>query len=281
MASRSTYWSCTKFADWIRGKPKLNVGTTEEWNDWRTDTKKDLPIRFWIAEELLDDIQNFVYWPSDKLSEIRYYINNRWVTKSHACTAHPRDIKPGDWCDVGNRFLPCLFNELVDFVEIEQAWHYCIWSGENQEKYNVPWWRKGWLRWRSWRCPEAGMAYLTWASSLTMNEEMGVDPSDENYGKPTQQALDAKEIIELYNWWTQTYRKRPEPMEASGWSEYCDKSRDANGGAFPISSSRESPELREMARIAHEKLYEIEAAYESEDTEMLKRLIDIRRSLWT
>jgi hypothetical protein len=31
---------------------------------------------------------------------------------------------------VGNRFLPCLFNELVDFVEIEQAWHHCVWSDE-------------------------------------------------------------------------------------------------------------------------------------------------------
>lgn len=27
------YWSCTKFADWIRGTPKLLAGTAEQWNE--------------------------------------------------------------------------------------------------------------------------------------------------------------------------------------------------------------------------------------------------------
>lgn len=31
---RRDYWSCTKFADWLRGTPKLKAGTVEEWNAW-------------------------------------------------------------------------------------------------------------------------------------------------------------------------------------------------------------------------------------------------------
>jgi hypothetical protein len=278
---RSNYWSCSKFADWIRGTNKLGAGTSEEWDEWNTTAKMKHSFRYWLAEEALDAVQNFVNYPLDKLNDIRYYINNRWVSHSHALTAHPRDIRPGDWSDVGNRFLPCLFNELVDFVEVEQAWNHCMWSDEAKTKFNVPWWRSGWLRLRTWRCPEAGLEYLRWASDLVMNEDMGLEPTDELYGKPTNQALAAREIIELYTWWTTTYRNRPDPYDASGWTTYCEASRKANGGKLSWSSSKDSAELRKMSEKAHKLLRKIEAAYEKEDEQMMIRLIKIRGSLWT
>jgi len=278
---RSNYWSCSKFADWIRGTNKLGAGTSEQWDEWHTTAQMRHNFRYWLAEEALDAVQNFVNYPMDKLNDIRYYINNRWISKSHALTADPRDIRPGSWCDVGNRFLPCLFKELVDFVEVEQAWHHCMWSDEAKTKFNVPWYRSGWLRLRTWRCPEAGLEYLRWASDLVMNEDMGLEPTDELYGKPTNQALAAREIIELYTWWTTTYRNRPDPYEASGWTAYCEASRAANGGKLSWGSSKDSAELRKMSEKAHKLLRKIEAAYTKEDEAMMIRLIKIRESLWT
>ena len=275
---RSHYWTIGKFADWLRGTPKLKCGTSEEWDAWYASAAKAHPIRYWIAEEGLDHLQKFVYYIPDKLNDVRYYINNRWVSHSHALTAHPRDIQPGNWSDVGNRFLPCMFNELVDFVEIEQAWHHCIWSDEAKTEFEVPWWRKGWLRWRTWRSPKAGMEYLRWAETLT-NEEF-LEEGEKHKAEPTYQAKAAKEIIELYTWWTVTYRNRPDPYDASGWSEYCEASRIANGGKLSWSGDK-SPELKAMSDAAHKKLQEIEAAYEAEDEEMMIRLIKIRGSLWT
>jgi hypothetical protein len=275
---RSHYWTIGKFADWLRGTPKLKCGTSEEWDAWYTEAAKAHPIRYWIAEEGLDHLQKFVYYIPDKLNDVRYYINNRWVSHSHALTAHPRDIQPGNWSDVGNRFLPCMFNELVDFVEIEQAWHHCIWSDEAKTEYEVPWWRKGWLRWRSWRSAEAGMEYLRWAETLT-NEEF-LEEGEKHKAEPTYQAKAAKEIIELYTWWTVTYRNRPDPYDASGWSEYCEASRIANGGKLSWSGEK-SPDLKAISDAAHKKLQEIEAAYEAEDEAMMIRLIKIRQSLWT
>ncbi len=275
---RSHYWTCSKFADWLRGTPKLKCGTSEEWDAWYASSAKSHPIRYWIAEEGLDHLQKFVYYIPDKLNDVRYYINNRWVSHSHALTAHPRDIQPGAWSDVGNRFLPCMFNELVDFVEIEQAWHHCIWSDEAKTEYEVPWWRKGWLRWRTWRSAEAGMEYLRWAETLT-NEEF-LEEGEKHKAEPTYQAKAAKEIIELYTWWTVTYRNRPDAYDASGWSEYCEASRVANGGKLSWSGDK-SPELKAMSDAAHKKLQEIEAAYEAEDEAMMIRLIKIRGSLWT
>jgi hypothetical protein len=275
---RSNYWSCSKFADWLRGTNKLGAGTSEEWDEWRTTAQMRHNFRYWLAEEALDAIQNFVNYPMDKLNDLRYYINNRWVSHSHALTAHPRDIKPGHWNDVGNRFLPCMFNELVDFVEIEQAWHYLMWNDEEQAKYNVPWWRSGWLRWRTWRSPEAGMAYLNWASTLT-NEEF-LDDDKKSEAVPTYQATAAKEIIELYTWWTTAYRNRPDPYEASGWTAACEAQREANGGKLSFSSPKD-PVLKKQSDDAYEKLREIEAAYEAEEEAMMIRLIKIRQSLWT
>lgn len=277
---RSHYWTIGKFAGWIRGTPSPGALTSEGWDEWHEKASKLYPIRYWIAEEGLDYLQTIVYYIPDKLNDVRYYINNRFVSRSHSLTAHARDIRPGSWSDVGNRFLPCMFNELVDFVEIEQAWHHCMWADEARSKFNPPWWRSGWLRWRTWRCPQAGLAYLTWASGLVIDKDMGAEPGSDGYGEPTYQATAAKEIIALYTWWTETYRNRPDPYEASGWSDYCGLVREANGGKFSFSSDK-NPELKEISDKSHALLQEIEAAYETEDEAMMIRLIKIRQSLWT
>jgi hypothetical protein len=237
-------------------------------------------FRYWLAEEGLSHLQDFVTWPVRTLYDIKYYINNRWVTRTHSLTAHPRDIKPGQWQDVGNRFLPCLFNELVDFVEIESAWSHIAWgSKEDRAKYNPPFWATGWWRWRTWRCPQAGLDHLDWAMTLTYNEDW-IDKDDPNFGKPTPQAVRAKELKELYTWWTETYRNRPDPYEASGWTAYCEASRLANGGKLNFSGDK-NPELKKMSDKSHKLLQKIEAAYEKEEEQMMIRLIKIRDALWT
>lgn len=273
---RSHYWTIGKFAGWIRGTPSPGALTSEGWDEWHERASKLHPIRYWIAEEGLDYLQTIVYYIPDKLNDVRYYINNRFVSRSHSLTAHARDIRPGSWSDVGNRFLPCMFNELVDFVEIEQAWHHCMWNDEARSKFNPPWWRSGWLRWRTWRCPQAGLAYLTWASTLTNKEFIEEGEKEE----PTHQATAAKEIIALYTWWTETYRNRPDPYEASGWTAACEASRLTNGGRLSFSTPND-PALKKAQDKAHKLLQKIEAAYEKEDEAMMIRLIKIRQSLWT
>jgi len=240
------YWTCSKFADWLRGTTKLKCGTAEEWQEWEKRAKSDYPIRWWLAEEGLDYIQRFIFFIPEKLRAIKYYINNRFITRTHALTAHPRDIKPGTWHDVGNRFLPCLFNELQDFVEVELAWWHLVWaSKEDRAKYKAPWWNFGWWNLHQWRCPQAGLDNLEWQRNLVFNQDEGFEPGDPNIGKPTPQAIKAQEILDLYIWWTQVYRNRPDPHEASGWSAYCDACRDENGdGVWALMSDTKSPALK-------------------------------------
>ena len=282
MAQHTRYWSCTPFADWLRGSKKLSCGTAEEWDDWNTAAQIKHNFRYWLAEEALGHIQDFVTAPARGIYAVKYYVNNRWVTRTNSLTAHSRDIKPGQWQDVGNRFLPCLFNELVDFVEIETAWSHIAWGNEeDRAKYSAPFWATGWWRWRTWRCAQAGLDHLDWAMTLTMGKDWGVEEDHKDYGKPTSQAERAKEIKELYTWWTVTYPNRPDPYDASGWTAYCEASREANGGKLSWMSSDNTPALKKASNTAHKLLQKIEAAYEKEDEAMMIRLIKARQSLWT
>ena len=279
---RNHYWTCSKFADWLRGTAKLSAGTSEEWDNWTTQAQMKHSFRYWLAEEGLDYLQKIVFWPTDKLYDLKYYINNRFITRTHALTAHPRDIKPGQWRDVGNRFLPCLFNELQDFVEVELAWWQIAWADPAEKaKYNAPFWSTGWFRWRTWRCPEAGLDNLKWQSELRWKEdEVGKDFV--GLGEYTPQAKNAQEIIALYKWWTEVYHQRPDPHDAGGWSEYCERKRQEHGDeGLSFFKESKNPELRAFGDAALKKTHEIEAAYEAEDEEMLVRLIKVRHALWT
>jgi hypothetical protein len=282
MAQHGKYWSCSKFADWLRGTKKLSAGTAEEWDDWTTTAQMKHNFRYWLAEEGLSHLQDFVTWPIRKIYAIKYYINNRFVTRTHSLTAHARDIKPGEWRDVGNRFLPCLFNELQDFVEVELAWWQIAWADPAEKaKYKAPFWATGWFRWRTWRCPEAGLDNLKWQSELRWKEEeVGAD--FKGLGEPTPQAKNAQEILALYRWWTEVYHQRPDAHDASGWSEYCKRKREEHGDeGLSFMKESKNPELRALGDAALKKTTEIEAAYEAEDEEMMIRLIKVRNSLWT
>jgi len=282
MAQHSKYWSCTPFADWLRGTNKLGAATAEEWDEWRTAAKMKHNLRYWLAEEALDHLQDFVTWPIRKIYDVKYYINNRWVTRTHSLTAHPRDIKPGQWQDVGNRFLPCLFNELQDFVEVELAWWHIAWDEEARKKYQAPFWASGWFRWRTWRCPEAGLENLEWQRKLVYDENW-MDKNDPKFGKPTPQAKNAQEIFDLYKWWTEVYRNRPDVYDASGWTAYCEKKRALNpdNSMALFSDKGETKELRKEADCALKLSQKIEKQYEREDEAMMIRLIKVRHALWT
>ena len=67
MAHHTRYWSCTPFADFIRGTKKLSAGTAEEWDDWTTTAQMKHNFRYWLAEEALGHVQDFVTWPTRTL----------------------------------------------------------------------------------------------------------------------------------------------------------------------------------------------------------------------
>jgi hypothetical protein len=261
---RNHYWTCSKFADRLRGTPKLKSGTSKEWKEWRETSSKNHPIRFWIAEEGLDRLQNIIFYPIELLRSVRYYINNRWVSNTHALTSST--LKKGKWHEFEDRLLHCSFDELVNFVEIDQAWMLVVFDKEKLNQYSVPWYRKSPLRIRKWRSPAAGLEYLNWAAGLKMDDTW-LEKDHPDWGEPTSQATHAQELLSLYKWWTEIYPNRPDPYDASGWTAYCE--------------GRAVADIDELGKEALNRLNELEEQYNKEDEEMLIRLIRIRNGIWT
>jgi hypothetical protein len=273
---RTRYWSIGRFADWLRGTPSPVALTSRGWREWREQAQQAHPVRYWLAEEGLDFLQSVVKFVPDRLYAIKYYINNRWITRTHALTAHSSHIPRGEWRDVGWRFLPCLFNELRDYVEVELAWWHVAWADPAERaKYNVPWWATGWWRVRTWRCAQAGLDNLEWQMALQQDWRSDDDPERE---LPSPQAETAREILALYKWWTEVYPNRPDPHEASGWSELCDRRRQ-QGDLFDFEDR--TPEEHQEANRILDLTRSIEEQQEQEDEEMMIRLIRVRKALWT
>jgi hypothetical protein len=269
------YWSCSKFADWLRGIPKPDFSTVKGWRDWEKEAKTKHPWRYWLADVGLDYLQDFMTWPVRKVDDLNCYIRNRWFTRSHALTAHPDDIRPGSWCDTGDRFIYCLFNELVNFVEIELAmFHIAFADKEERKKYHTPFWSQ---KWGTWRCPQAGLNNLLWQSNLKFDDDW-ISEDDPKFGKPTPQAENAKEIIALYKWWLEERPGRPDPMDESGWSAICNQHSETHNDVLCALADQDD---NQESKHALDLCRKIEDAYEKEDESMMIRLIKTRHGLWT
>lgn len=245
--SRINYWSCSKFADWVRGEKKPAALEWDEWEDWRRETSARRPVRFFVAEKVLDRLQDIVNLPWDIAHSVSAWHNNRFVAKTHYLKT---GLEPGRYHELDERILHGLFNEFREFVESELAGMQSY--GEDDKKYVF---RRG-------RCPEAGVDHLLWASSLKYDEPF-MSKKDPLWGKPTPQAKSAVKMLELYKWWTEERPVRPDPMEASGWSA-CWEGDD-----------------EKAKQAASKRLHKMEEEQEREDERMLVRLIKIRRHLWT
>jgi hypothetical protein len=239
------------------------------WKEWDAAAKKEQPIAYWIHEVCLDWIgDQWKYKIKDPINNTRYAIRHRLFDRYNII--HTK-LKP-DYYDSDTRMLHGMFELLVDFVEVEKAWMHVVFNKDAQKARKHPWWSRGWTRFKAFRDPIAGLDHLVWEMSLDNPELPATERSE-------HQAEAAREIFELYNWWKNIRPNRPDPHDASGWSEHCDKKRDM--GIDLLDFEDESADYRAESAKILDKLREIEESQEQEDTDMLIRLIKIRKSLWT
>lgn len=179
---RVNYWSCSKFADIIRGEKKPFALSFDDWDVWKEKQRKERPWRYWMSDTVLRKLQNLIYYPSDFWHSMRCYLRNRFITQTHNLKT---GLKKGEWHDLDTRILYGLFNELVEFVEIELS-HLSKWDRNKKYKF------------KNGRCIEAAYDYFEWANNLA-----------EDYGS---QKEDSIKIKELYEWWTKQRPYRDDPL---------------------------------------------------------------------
>jgi len=252
--SRGNYWSNGKFAKFLGRRfgfvPPVTVGSMGEFLAEDEANKKISPIGFWIIEELFDNLQDIAYFPHDVYSNIRHYMVNRFRDKLHVLQTK---LELGQYYEVDTRLLHGIMETVVNFVETEKAHMYTF--NEDDENY-IPRGPRG-----------AGLAHLDWEISL----------GDESPG----QSEGAKEVKELYLWWKDVRPARPDPHEASGYDEYMNSFTNGRPSYLMLGDSDGDKDVRKKMHDVMDATTKIEEEYFEEDTEMLVRVIKVRRGMWT
>ncbi len=161
-----------------------------------------------------------------------------------------RSLGHNQYADKDYILFQVVFQLLVDYVEDELAWMHAMSLG------------KAWLRYHFFKIPlarEWGLAHLEWE----------VQQGDDS---PSQSAA-AKEIRELYLWFKDVRPNRHDP-----WDDV--PHRDFKTEFFGDGMHKLLPEDQEYLDLASNAM-EIDDAYEEEDTDMLCRVMKVRRALWT
>lgn len=274
---RSRHYQDTWFFNWLRTSvfkiAKPHALPWGGWEKWDKELRTSRPVAYFLTETLPYWLEKPAQWTVDPVYNISYYLRNRFVRQTHMVHT---DLDPGDWHEYETRILHGMFTELVNFVEVEQAWHTCIWDDKARKKYNMPWWRDNWLfYWREWRCAQAGIDYLKWCMTLD-------DPALPVHDRNTSQAEHARELLTLYTWWKDIRSTRQDEYEEAGFTEFHDRMAAKYGKmSFDPHDQKLTPQERQEKSQILDRVREIEEQRLQEDEDMMIRLIKIRRGLWT
>jgi hypothetical protein len=246
----------TKIQRWMNYNPPGAL-SAEGWDAFNAEFEEMAPIRFFISK----NFKRTFIWPfTRRTSAIRDWIRYRTTEKHHVLLT---GLEPG-YEELSKKMLHVNFNLLKDFVEVDRAWHSYIWSEEKKSA--------AWTRYipfydpnRNFRRPDLGVKHLEWESTLD-------DPSLPPHEQSPTQAIQAREVLELYNWWitTRPARHVPEPPPL----------RADDSSSLFSSVMRNSPEYVVYKKYMKD-MEKKERAWTREDDKMLIRLIRIRHGLWS
>jgi hypothetical protein len=268
----SRHYSSSKIVEWMREKifkidKPFSLGWGQ-WAKWDADLKKSRPFAFFVTETLPDWLEYIPKYSIDYVDNLRYYIVNR-CDHSHRLDSK---LAKGKYYEFEEIMLHSMFDSYIDFIEIETANSHISWGDkELRAKYNLPLWRRiRWLRWgSSFRCPQAAIDHLQWEMNLE---------------EPTHQKQAAFEKMELYTWWKDIRPTREDSWEASGFGQFWKDMDKKYGGKSWLGLGGKSlltpAEKRTYDKFQKEK-DDLEQEWEDQDSQMMIRLVKLRKSLWT
>jgi len=231
------------------------AASLEEWAARHKKDREDHPFRYWIDNEFV----GFFTLNAMRLSDVKYWFLYR-LHPQHMHHLVNTGLDYG-YYDNDTIILHANFNILKRFVEIEKSHLQHVF---NNEPSSTP--------------ASAGLKYLDWECGLRYSETDGLDADDIRIGELTQQAINAQEIKELYIWWTEIRPNRPNPYLLGEERESIDIVSD-NRSVMEIMADR-TPEQKETSQKLFEKQEQLKDLQHNEDTDMLCRLVRIRKAMW-
>lgn len=245
-----------RFLKWMKYDPPGSL-EADHWRIFNEEFKEKAPVRYFITSIVPD----FIRPVRGFFTRIKDWIRYRTINRYHVIDT---GLAPG-YYEISDKVLHGPFNLLKNFVEKEQAWASQCWSSTNKltRIETLPFY------YEFFYCkPEIGIAHFNWAATL---DDPTLPPGD----RSEEQAKNAREVLALYTWWTETRPKRYIDEEGVTYS---------NQG-FPMGPLDSGFDRTAADYVAftkwHNEEMDAEGRWIEEDTEMLIRLIKIRSSLWT
>lgn len=228
-------------------KPKS--ATIEEWAEWTVAAKKK-KFCYWLTETVplkyrvmkmrwLDNIWKLVY---------RYHPKHKY---------HLIDtgLKP-DYYEIDERMLHGMFNLLVEYVEVENAWR----LSRSDDSKPVKTGR------------EVGLEAIDW--QIQADGDL-----DDKWSKERRAAWE--EIKFLYLWWKDVHPTLLEQIDNLTGEALEDGYGLLEGGTAMEKLANRTEEQKAKARAVYEKQEQLKEVLFAKENEMMGRLFKVRRSLWS
>lgn len=250
-----------RFKSWMKYDPP-GAMSSKGWRLFEEEYKERAPIRYWFCHDLKYSTVMPIKWKFDKIYDwIRYRTYDRY----HIVDTGLIPL----YYDASTQILNVNFNILKEFVEVDQAWHAYRWSDGSKKaswcEKHMPFYHR---IFPLHDLKKYGIEHLEWASTLD-------DPALAPHQRSDQQAVSAREILALYKWWTEERTARKE-------IEYSPYDRQGLGAlaSFDDDFDRDTPDFKAHVESMDASI-EQEKGWETEDEEMLVRLMRVRTFLWT
>ena len=246
------------FNRWMNYNPPF-AETAKGWRLFNSEFKENAPIRYWIQNDLIRS----VIWPIEfKINDMIEYVRFRTYDRYNVVDTG----LPPNYYDISTMMLHANFNMLRNYIEVDKGLDY-FWA--HKDKYTqLPWYHQYVIFQRLFkpRYPALGIKYLEWESTLD-------SPELDEYSRSDKQAVTARELLYLYNWWVNE-RPTRKLMDNPSYDDQgfdmgpCDEDFDK--------SAEDYIRYKEISALNDQQ----EKSWEDEDTNNLIRLIKIRKSLW-
>ena len=205
------------------------------WTSFREEFKEKAPVRYWFRHTLRSLVRRKIVV---KYNNMKYWVRYRTYDKYHIVKT---GLKPS-YYEKDYILLHSNFNLLKEYVEVDLSWKEYTCSSEHLKDAN--WKRKHipfYNLFTTYRRPDLGIQRLEWEATLD-------DPSLPLHERSPNQAVAAREILELYRWWVNDY---------PGYDSTI----------FSQKTSKLSSAVRQQ--------------YLHIETDMLVRLMKVRKHMWT
>lgn len=174
--------------------------------------------------------------------------NYRYIKKYHLIDTK---LSPG-WHEFDTKLIHGMFEMMVDFVEIELAQLYLLTNKLSELK------------------PEYGV----WFLEEVVNSNGHYEEEKEYYS----------ELYQIYKWYKESYLTRPDLFSVTGFHSIIYEIEEKHGTTnflSPIWREVDTELCNRYKKIMYEIIPNQEKVWEDEETEMLTRLIKIRKFIWT